>query len=139
MRWLCLFFFLLTGCSAGRSHERLDEHTTVTHVADFSAWLVPIDLLCCVGIAFSIAALIWIPIQKWIPMAGITFFGGLIVTAYSVAWLIAWLPYLIGAGFIVLGLWLVIHYRSLLLGIRRGWNEPQDAPNPPIIEKVLLK
>jgi len=129
----------LSGCSSQRSHgrESVEEHVTITHAADFSAWLVPIDLLCAVGIAASVAALVWIPIQKWIPLAGITFFGGLIVTAYSVAWLIAWLPYIIGAGFLFGALWTIWHFRGLIMGVRRGWNEPQAAPNPPIIDKIL--
>jgi len=134
--WLVI---VLCGCDNTRAHaSRIDEHTTITRVMDFSSMLPALDLLCAIGIAASIAALIWIPIQKWIPLAGITFFGSLIVIAYSVAWMIVWLPYLIGAGFLFGALWTIWHFRGLILGVRRGWNEPQDSPTPPAVAKVLL-
>jgi hypothetical protein len=130
---------LLFGCADQRSHQpRIDEHTTITRTMDFSSMLPAIDLLCAVGIAASIAALIWIPIQKWIPLALLTFFGGLIVSAYTVAWLVTWLPYLIGAGFLVGALWGAWHFRSLIMGAR-AWNAaPENAPPPAAIAKILV-
>ena len=132
---LCLL--LLSSCSVGRDPGTVTDHTTVTHVADFSRWVPAIDLLCAVGIAAAFAALIWVPIQRWIPMAGITFFGTLIVTAHTVSWLLEWMPYLIAGGMLLGALWTIWHFRSLIAGVRAGWNTPEDAPNPIIVDKVL--
>ena len=127
----------LCSCSVGRSAGGVTDHTTITRVADFGAWVPAIDLLCAVGIAAAFAALIWVPIQRWIPMAGITFFGSLIVTAHTVSWLIEWMPYLIAAGLLVGALWTIWHFRSLIAGVRTGWNTPESAPNPAVIDKIL--
>lgn len=135
------FFIILSAflcsCSVGREPGNVTDHVTVTHVADFSRWVPAIDLLCAVGIAAAFAALIWVPIQRWIPMAGITFFGGLIVTAHTVSWLIQWMPYLIAGGMLIGALWTIWHFRAVILGVKNGWNTPETAANPPVIDKIL--
>lgn len=129
---------LLTGCTA-RGIAEVEERTTVTYVQDFSA-MVPFLTFCCViGIAACVAAILWVPIQRWIPLAGLTFFGGCIVTAWSVSWLLEWLPWIIGAGLCIGLLWLIPYLRGLLIAIRKNWNDPAEAPNPAIIAKVLGK
>ena len=79
----------------------------------------------------------WVPIQRWIPMAGISFFAGLILTAHIVAWLVQWLPYLIAGGMFIGALWTTWHFRSVIMGVKSGWNTPETAPNPPVIDKIL--
>lgn len=100
--------------------------------------MVPaLTFFCVIGIAASIAALIWIPIQRWIPLATLTFFASCIVVAWTVEWLTVWMPWIIGGGMCIGLLWAMPYLRNILLAIRRSWNEPQDSPNPPIIEKIL--
>jgi hypothetical protein len=129
----------LCSCTVGRDRGGVTDHTTVTHVADFSRWVPAIDMLCAVGIAAAFAALIWVPIQRWIPMAGITFFGCLIVTAHTVAWLVEWMPYLIAGGMFTGALWTIWHFRSVIIGIKQGWDSPETAADPTVIAKILLR
>ena len=104
---------------------------------DFSEMVPALVFFCVIGIAASIAALIWIPIQKWIPLATLTFFASCIVVAWTVEWLTAWMPWIIGGGMCIGLLWLVPYLRRLLIDIRAHWNEPADAPNPKLISKIL--
>lgn len=134
---LVLALILLAGCGDARGVAQIEETTTITRVQDFSAMVPFLTFWCCIGIAACVACLLWVPIQKWIPLTGLTFFGGCIGTAWTVSWLLEWLPWIIGAGLIIGLLWLAPYLRGLILAIRRSWNEPQDAPNPPIIEKIL--
>ena len=127
----------LCSCAVGREPGGVTDHTTVTHVADFSRWVPAIDLLCAVGIAAAFAALIWVPIQRWIPMAGITFFGGLIVTAHTVAWLVEWMPYLIAGGMLIGACWTIWHFRDLITTVRKSWNTPETAADPALITKII--
>ena len=127
----------LCSCTVGREPGGVTDHTTVTHVADFSRWVPAIDLLCAVGIAAAFAALIWVPIQRWIPMAGITFFSGLIVTAHTVAWLVEWMPYLIAGGMLIGAGWTIWHFRDLITTVRKSWNTPETAADPALITKII--
>lgn len=129
----CIVAAFLCSCSTTRGSVDIG----VTHHMDFSAWVPAIDLMCAVGIAASFAALIWVPIQRWIPMCGITFFAGLIVTAHTVSWLVQWMPYLIAAGILVGALWTIWHFRSLIVGVRNYWNTPDTTPDPVVITKIL--
>jgi len=135
-----LFFpftlFILAGCHPSR-RPRIDEHVTITRVMDFGAMVPALTFWCVLGIAACVACLFWVPIQRWIPLAGLTFFAGCIVVAWTVAWLVTWMPWIIGAGVLIGLLWLIPYLRSVLLAIRRSWNEPADAPNPRIINKLL--
>jgi hypothetical protein len=132
-----LIFFIvsvfLCSCTAARDVATIG----VTHHMDFSGWVPAIDLLCAAGIAAAFAALIWVPIQRWIPMAGITFFGSLIVTAHTVAWLVQWMPYLIAGGMLTGALWTIWHFRSLITTIRQNWNTPDTSPDPALITKII--
>ncbi len=133
-----LFFIMvlfLSSCVTARDSGQIG----VTHHMDFSAWIPAIDLMCAVGIAAAFAALIWVPIQRWIPLAGITFFASLIVTAHTVAWLVQWMPYLIAAGMMIGALWTIYHFRSVIMGVKHGWNTPEGTPDPTVITKLLGK
>lgn len=132
-----LLALVLVGCGDARGVAQIEETTTITRVQDFSAMVPFLTFWCCIGIAACVACLLWVPIQKWIPLTGLTFFGGCIATAWTVSWLLEWLPWIIGAGILIGLLWLIPYLRGLILAIRRSWNEPQDAPNPPVIDKIL--
>ena len=124
---------MLTGCATRGGAP--DIGITTHH--DFSEMVPALVFFCVIGIAASIAALIWIPIQKWIPLAALTFFASCIVVAWTVEWLTVWMPWIIGGGMCIGLLWSMPYLRNILLAIKRSWNEPQDAPNPPIIDKIL--
>ncbi len=130
---LAALICFLSGCSPRISVPDIG----VTKHHDFSEMVPALIFFCVIGIAASIAALIWIPIQKWIPLATLTFFGACIVVAWTVEWLTAWMPWIIGGGMCFGLLWAMPYLRNILLAIKHNWNEPQDAPNPPIVDKIL--
>ena len=78
-------------------------------------------------------------IQRWIPLAGLTFFGSCIVVAWTVQWLATWMPWIIGGGLVAGAAWMVWHFRGVIVAIRSSWNEPASAPNPPVIDTILPK
>jgi hypothetical protein len=143
-RWLALLSLLLlalvslflTGCGH-RGDQPVEDKTTVTYIHDFSVMVPALIFWAVIGCAACLAALIWVPIQKWIPLAGMTFFGGCAAFAVLATELLPWVPWILGAGLLVGLLWLTPYLRALLLAVRRGWNEPEDAPNPAIIDKIL--
>lgn len=136
MRIVLILAMLLPACTI-RDAGSVTDQTTIIRVVDFSSWVPAIDLLCAVGIAAAFAALIWVPIQRWIPLAGITFFASLIVTAHTVAWLVQWMPYLIAGGMLAGALWTIWHFRSVIIGIKDGWELPESEENPHIINRIL--
>ncbi len=124
---------LLGGC--GRRGDGPD--LGIVHYYDFSAMVPAILFWSVIGCAACIAALIWVPIQKWIPLAGLTFFGSCGVLAVTVSELLPWMPWIIGGGVIIGLLWLFPFVRRFVIDVRRSWNEPADAPNPPLITAIL--
>lgn len=131
--WLVLQ--CLTGCVSRTGG--LDIGITKHH--DFSEMVPALVFFCVIGIAASIAAFLWVPIQKWIPLACGSFFALCIVTAYTVQWLIVWLPWIIGGGMAIGLLWLIPYLRRLLIDIRANWDKPADAQDPPLITKIMKK
>lgn len=123
----------LTGCGRRGAGPDLG----IVHYHDFSAMVPAILFWSVIGCAACIAALIWVPIQKWIPLAGLTFFGSCGVLAVTVSELISWMPWVIGGGVIVGLLWLFPFVRRFVIDVRRSWNEPAEAPNPPLITAIL--
>ncbi len=123
----------LSGCSKRGDMPDIG----VIHHYDFSAMVPAILFWSVIGCAACIAALIWVPIQKWIPLAGLTFFGSCGVLAVTVNELLPWMPWIIGGGVIVGLLWLFPFVRRFVIDVRRSWNEPADAPNPPLITAIL--
>jgi hypothetical protein len=130
---LALLAIVLGGCA-----KRGDAPDVgIVHYYDFSAMVPAILFWSVIGCAACIAALIWVPIQKWIPLAGLTFFGSCGVLAVTVSELLPWMPWIIGGGVILGLLWLFPYLRRIVIDVRRSWNEPAEAPNPPLITAIL--
>lgn len=126
---------MLCGCSERAGGPSLG----IYHYHDFSDMVPALTFFCVIGIGASIAALLWVPIQKWIPLAALTFFVACIVVAWTVQWLTVWLPWIIGAGMLLGLIWLMPYLRGILLAVKNHWNTPPESPDPKLITKILKK
>jgi hypothetical protein len=122
---------LFCGCTT-----RSDSRLGIVHHSDFSELVPWICAACVLGMALSIAAIIWVPIQRWIPLFTLTTFATCLAMTLFVQAIIPWIPWVLLAAVVLGAGYLILHIRQVVEALRRTWHD-DAAPTPPVITKVL--